>query len=1044
MVACRHGHEVSLGPPRHRAVLGLLVLRPGRIVPTEQLIDELWGEQAPRNPISTLQTYVSHLRRRLLAVGEVGEAERAVTIRHQSNGYVTDIDPALVDTHQFERLTRHGRTRATAGELAQSCADLEAALELWRGDPFAEFTSIERFAEESARLEQLRIAAVETSAENSLELGRLDSVVALLTPETARHPSRERMVGHLMTALYRTGRQADALMVFERTRAYLSDELGVDPSAELRRIHTAIIRQEIPVDVRVPAQRQDGPAAPIELLGTPRSSELSPTMERDERLFGRASELAALTEAVEDSTRRGGHIVAVVGEAGIGKTELVLRLLGTLDTTAQDIVRATCWRAEGTPGYWSWAQVFRELTRLRPEAVAAARERFGSLLDPVCLEWPVSAGEPERSDTERFMVHDAICCTLLDLADERPILLVVEDLQWADQASVDLLDTLSRRSNGHRLGVVVTVCTTRIGHHGPPTDFTGDLLDNARTRTLELRGLPNPVIASMAGEHVGRPVRPEMVKVLRERSGGNPSMLKQLMPLLPEHGDSDTAEAVEAVRAGIPGSLRAAIARGLGTMPAAMQQALRACAVLGPEIDVLVFAEIVDDVNRNATLDALVATGLLHRDALRPGLVRFVLEIVREAIDQGMDDDDRNELHQRIARTMLARLDHSAPRVLQTAHHLWHAAPVMPADSVVPHLLRAGQDAAKRFSYREAELWFRRGLELLARDPAGSPSPDLSRTLSEGLADSLVATRGWSDAEAGDLHRRILAAPKSADDREHEILIRWKMCCSNIESARYDECARLAEEIREIAGSREDPFAAGALGFLAGVGLHIRGRFEPALAEFESAIALIDGMSHSERLRRSGQQDIRVPLRSYRALTLWLMGRTEEARRACDELLVLTETDCPPMDRAFALYAHSLTAALDDDVAEAARTSSEGLDLAARFGLRALAALLQVIRGWTQVEPGRSPDDGIILMRQGIRELSRINTLVQSPLRLALLAQSLRAVGRAAEADEVERRRAAEVRLRGEIAYGGPVTARRRPEIARHSDVLTESEASNR
>lgn len=241
-MSARHdGHDLPLGPPRRRTLLALLLIRLGRVVPTELLVEELWGDQAPRHAVATLQSHISHLRRSLRTKTGTGQTS---ALRHRTPGYVLDLDPEQVDACRFERLVTDGRRLLEQRDPRAAHARLTEALGLWRGSPYAEFDGHPPLSDECTRLEQIRLTAVESRAEARLTLGAAEEVAADLDGEARRHPTRERLVGHLMTALSRLGRQAEALEVYERTRSHLVEEFGVDTAAELRRVRSAILRQE--------------------------------------------------------------------------------------------------------------------------------------------------------------------------------------------------------------------------------------------------------------------------------------------------------------------------------------------------------------------------------------------------------------------------------------------------------------------------------------------------------------------------------------------------------------------------------------------------------------------------------------------------------------------------------------------------------------------------------------------------------------------------------------------------------------------------------
>jgi DNA-binding SARP family transcriptional activator/tRNA A-37 threonylcarbamoyl transferase component Bud32 len=224
--------RLRLGGPRQRAVLAHLILRANLVVPAEQLIDELWGEEPPETARNTLQTYVYRLRRVL------GEDR----LERRSGGYVLLAEADEIDASRFESLVREARgTLQSDPDVAVD--RLDEALALWRGPAFSDFPDEPSLRGEIARLEDLRLVATEHRIAAQLALGRHTTVVGVLEALTDRHPLRERLWAGLMLSLYRTGRQAEALDAYRRAREVLSDELGIDPSPELQQLHERILRQ---------------------------------------------------------------------------------------------------------------------------------------------------------------------------------------------------------------------------------------------------------------------------------------------------------------------------------------------------------------------------------------------------------------------------------------------------------------------------------------------------------------------------------------------------------------------------------------------------------------------------------------------------------------------------------------------------------------------------------------------------------------------------------------------------------------------------------
>ena len=221
---------LALGGQKQRAVLAALLIDAGRVVSTDYLVDALWGEQPPKTAATSLQNFVSQLRK---ALGP----EVLVT---KPPGYQLRLEPGQLDLDRFTRLVEEARG---AGAEERS-ATLRKALALWRGAPFADFT-FESFAQpEIARLNELRLSVLEERIDADLEAGRHAELVGELEPLVAEYPLRERLRAQLMLALYRSGRQAEALQAYQDARSALVDELGIEPSPALSQLHGSILRQD--------------------------------------------------------------------------------------------------------------------------------------------------------------------------------------------------------------------------------------------------------------------------------------------------------------------------------------------------------------------------------------------------------------------------------------------------------------------------------------------------------------------------------------------------------------------------------------------------------------------------------------------------------------------------------------------------------------------------------------------------------------------------------------------------------------------------------
>src|SRR5215475_2903988 len=265
----RSGHLVPLGGPRQRAVLALLLLEANRVVSMDRLAEDLWGGHPPEGWATTLQIYVLHLRRALEPDRARGAAGDILVTK--GRGYLLRVDHEQLDAARFQDGFTAGRAALEAGRYAEAAGALRAALELWRSPVLADLADYAFIRPEAARLEELRLAALEARIDADLALGRHDALTAELEHLAGEHPLRERLHGQLMLALYRCGRQAEALAAYRRVRDLLAGELGIDPAEPLQRLHASVLAHEPALDWNGgrPASADGHRADPATLAASP-------------------------------------------------------------------------------------------------------------------------------------------------------------------------------------------------------------------------------------------------------------------------------------------------------------------------------------------------------------------------------------------------------------------------------------------------------------------------------------------------------------------------------------------------------------------------------------------------------------------------------------------------------------------------------------------------------------------------------------------------------------------------------------------------------
>jgi len=426
------GTALALGGSKQRALLALLVLHANETLSLGRLIDELWGERPPMTAAKALRVHVSRLRKTL--------AEPVLLTR--GSGYELAVDPERIDACRFERLVQEGR--------------LEEALALWRGEPLADIAHEPFVAAHAARLTDLRVAALERLIDAKLGAG--EEPIGLLEALIAEHPYRERFRGQLMIALYRSGRQADALQAYRDAREALVGDLGIEPGEHLRELERAILAQD--PALAPPAAAAFVPPAAVSL---PRALRVTSAF------VGRERELGRLREA----WARGSGTVLVAGEAGIGKTRLAAELAGWVRRAGGTVLYGRC-----------------------DEGLAVPYQPFVEAL-----------GLPEAPD--RLALFAAVAARL----DGQ--LLVLDDLHWASAPTLQMLRYVIRAEPRALIvgtyrdtelppdHLLRTLPAERIALHGLDEPAIAALLGDGHAPGLRERTNGNPLFLLMA--HRGEP-----------------------------------------------------------------------------------------------------------------------------------------------------------------------------------------------------------------------------------------------------------------------------------------------------------------------------------------------------------------------------------------------------------------------------------------------------------------------------------------------------------------------------------------------------------
>jgi DNA-binding SARP family transcriptional activator/DNA-binding NarL/FixJ family response regulator len=798
---------VRFGEGRHRSVLVLLLLHRNEPVASDRLIDALWGEAPPPTAAKVLQNYVGRLRR---ALGD-REGRRLQT---RGRAYTLRVEDGEVDVDRFERLVCEGSEALADERPADAAAYLREGLALWRGPPLAD-VAYEGFAQgEIARLEERRAVALERRIEADLALGRHADLVSELEALVARHPLRERLRGQRMLALYRCGRQADALEAFHHARRRLVEEVGVEPGPELRGLHEAILRQDPSLDLapREPRHQLDAGAARA-IVGPM----LSPRVDGDS-LVGRERERAALEAALARLRAGHGGLALVAGEAGVGKTRLVE---GVLRGRGVVFVRGDA-PEQAPPPYGPIAAALRAFLRADPHAL----DDCGPLARYLRILLPELGSRPRGGD--RATMFEAVRCALQSIAARAPTVVFLDDLHWADATTCELLPALAAGIADERLLVVGAYRSDEIGRDHPLRRMRADLRRAGRLDELQLDPLDLENTSELAARVLGAAPARSLARTLYDRTQGFAFFVEELCAALLAAGRVVEAPAGIELIGGdeipLPDTVRDAVLARATQLSTEARKALEVASVAGLRFDLALVAELAGE----AAIDDPVSLGILVE--VEPGVAAFRHTLTREAFYLDVPWGRRRLLHRRLAELLQER--GARPAVL--AEH-WAAAHE-PARARLA-LLAAAQDFQAAHAYRDALEWCRRALELWPADDEEGRLALLDRLgqCAELSGELAAAALAWEEvAEA----RRLQGETSSAAELDRRLAVAYELQGSSERALAARQ--RAGEEFAHV---RRDADAAAEL--LAAVShLEAMGTLTPALEIIERA-----GI-HAERARR--------------------------------------------------------------------------------------------------------------------------------------------------------------------------------------------------
>lgn len=818
-------------------LLAYLVLNRERYVGREELIGALWPFQAPRSQDAALRTLLSRLRSVLGSSALAGRDELGLVLPEP---VWIDIEAAVVEVQRAQQTLDRGDVRS-AWALAQVPLNI-AGRGLLPG-------SQARWLEPRRReLEDVRLRALEVIGRAGLSMGgtQLASVERAARSLIDAEPYRESGYALLMEALALQGNVAEGLLVFDRLRTLLRDELGTMPSAETIAVHERLLGRGGRA-VAVGAAAADLEASVVEL-----PPELATRARAS--LVGRDREMSELEQLWQTATGQQagdspGRIVLMVGDPGIGKTRLAAELALRVHAQGAGVIAGRA-PQETLVAYQLFVEALRQYLLNVPMAELQATTRdYGSELARLIPELRRRAPElplpsPAEPETDRYRLFEAVVGVLSSISARAPVLLVLDDLQWADRPTLLLLRHLARASDPARLLILGAYRATEA-----TAESFGDALGELRRERLiseiEVGGLSELETAELVRIWTGEAPSHAFAHALHSETEGNPLFIEEIVRHLAEAGvRASEAGARELQRFGLPENVKQVIARRLGRLSAQATEWLRVAAVIGRDFDAALHERVValgEDEYLNA-LDEALSTGLVVETG-SDASYSFSHALIRETLYEGMSAARRARIHRRVGEALEAGAD-SDRNLVALAHHFTRAATADDVDKAIEYACRAGEWATRMLAHEEAGEQYTHALEVLdrfnsdalqrrcdlllligeARVRSGERVPALlafaeAAELAESLGDNVGLARaaigssrryiqqpGIVETEVIELLRRALAA-NPAERSVIRVRLLARLCGALYYSPERGQMQALSDEASALAYELDDPEA---------------------------------------------------------------------------------------------------------------------------------------------------------------------------------------------------------------------------------------------
>jgi DNA-binding SARP family transcriptional activator/predicted ATPase len=940
----------TINTNRLQALLAYLALHTGVLQSREHLAFLFWPDSTEAQARTNLRQLLHHLRSALPDGGQFIESDSQTIFWRATAEFAIDVT-------DFENAVTRADEAGKKGDVVASREELETAARLYNGDLLPGL--LDDWAEQERNRLRQRCSDV---------LARL---VALLEqardfPSAIQHTERLLSLDSFCETSYQTlmrlhamhGDRAAALLVYHQCATVLRRELDTEPGPATQNLRDQVTRQSFTAD----------------------HSNLSGKTATTPLLVGRQQEFNRLTEAWKAAQDGRASFALVTGESGIGKTRLADELLTWASRRGVQTAQAKCYAAEGRLAYAPVADWIRSPV-LHPVLSSLATSQISELvrvLPELLVERPELVIPPPLIEGwQRHHFFEALARAILK--GPRPLLLLIDDLQWCDQETMEWLHYLLRLEPTAQLLVVGTVRIEDLNDRHPLRVLMRELNRYGCAIEIPLDSLNSKDTASLAAQVSGKQLDAEWISQLYRETEGHPFFV------------------IESVRAtllssnNLPPKIHAVLNARLAQLsPKAHELTLLVACIGRPfTVELLAAASQSDDDTLVSWLDELWQRRIIRLQ--RDDSYDFTHDKLREVAYAELSPARRRLYHRRIAESIakVSKVDPDAVSA-ELALHYEQAGMAAPA---VPLYYRAATVSQRRYAEHEAIAHLTRALRLIELSPHGAERDQTELDLLVSLGRSLSATQGYAAAEVGRVYARarMLCESSGTNDRDHYFPVLWGSWVFHGVRAELQVAREMAARLLQMAKDEDDAVVVAGAHFAMGCSLFHLGEMNAARNHFQEAMPADKASDKRLQLTAFGPE-LGVFCLSYLAHVYWMVGERDQSSECSRQALARAEQLAHPFSVALALDYAAMLHQFRDEPAAAAKLAEEAAALCGEYGFSYYLAWTTIIRGWSLAETGAA-QEGVEQIQHGLTTLAEQGAALRGPYYQTLLAQAFARAG---------------------------------------------------